>query len=454
MNPEIANYTPSICVIEDDPIMGEALRQRLGLEGFEVDLYDRAHTAYDKLRHDCYDIILCDILLPDMNGADLYHKLFDDKGKVPPTIFMTAHGTVENAVTLLKLGATDYITKPFNPETLISKLKSISLTIGKPTHDKHNTNKLGISPPMSAIEQHLNKLAQYYETPLLVTGETGVGKEVVARYLHHLRPDRGPFVAINCSAIPESLIESELFGHERGAFTGASRKHKGVFEQAKGGTLLLDEIADLPLFLQAKLLRVLQEHTVKRVGGEQDVEISTRLIFATNKDLEQQVENGQFREDLFFRINVVHTLIPPLRERKQDILWLAERFINEHQQHYPGANISLHESAKRALIDYHWPGNVRELKHAIERACIMCEVNIIRAHDISTHASAPGRVFNSGNTSLREYLESLEKEKIESVLVQNSGNVSKSAAQLDICRKSLWEKMRKYNIEKKYTISH
>ena len=450
MNTEVMDYTPNICVIEDDPIMGESLRQRLCMEGFDVDLYDRAHTAYEGIRRNCCDIMLCDIRLPDMNGLDLYRKLLDDKCVVPPTVFMTAHGTVEHAVDMLKLGAADYITKPFEPEVLINKLKAITIT---PQSAENNPGEceLGISPSIMAIQKHLNKLARYLETPLLITGESGVGKEVVSRYLHQQQENDGPFIAVNCSAIPENLIESELFGHEKGAFTGATRTHKGVFEQALGGTLLLDEIGEMPLFMQSKLLRVLQDRAIKRVGGEKEINISVRLIFATNKDLEQQVMKGQFREDLFFRINVIHTTIPALRKRKEDILWLSERFIKEHQENYPDVEITLHESAKLALLNHTWPGNIRELKHAIERACILSNNSIIREQDILTNPKEPERSFGTSSTSLKSYLESLEKEKIETVLIQHSGSINQSAGQLNISRKSLWEKMKKYGIEKQQT---
>ncbi|MEJ2179162.1 MAG: sigma-54 dependent transcriptional regulator, partial [Gammaproteobacteria bacterium] len=365
----------------------------------------------------------------------------------PPTVFITAHGTVEHAVDVLKLGAADYVTKPFEPESLINILKAITI-IPKSAQNDPNKCELGISSSMMAIQKHLNKLARYHTTPLLITGESGVGKEVVSRYLHQQQENDGPFIAVNCSAIPESLIESELFGHEKGAFTGATRIHRGVFEQAHGGTLLLDEIGEMPLFMQSKLLRVLQDRAIKRVGGEEEIDISVRLIFATNKDLEQQVIKGQFREDLFFRINVIHTTIPALRKRKEDILWLSERFIKEHQENYPGVEITLHESAKLALLNHTWPGNIRELKHAIERACILSNNSILREQDILTNPNEPERTFGTSSTSLKGYLESLEKEKIESVLLQHNGCINQSADHLNISRKSLWEKMKKYDIEK------
>ena len=444
---EAMDFRPNICVINDDPVMSESLRQRLSTEGFDVDLYDRAHIAFEGLQRKYCDIMLCDMQLPDMNGIDLYHKILNEKCNVPPFIFMAAHDNHETEISLLGNGETDYVTKPFDPEMLIGKLRAITV-IPNDTSTDINEYVLGVSPTLLAIQKHLKKLAHYHDTPLLITGESGTGKEVVARYLHKQQKNSGPFVAVNCSAIPEGLIESELFGHEKGAFTGATKTHYGVFEQANKGTLLLDEIGEMPLFIQVKLLRVLQEKTIKRVGGEKDIEISLRLVFATNKDLEQQVRKGLFREDLYFRINVIHTYVPELRKRKEDILWLADRFIKEHQQNYPDTRIALHDSAKNALMNHKWPGNVRELKHTIERACIMSNNSIIRDHDILTNPNKPERSFGTSSTSLKEYLESREKDKISSVLLQHNGCISQSAEHLNISRKSLWEKMKKYSIEK------
>lgn len=437
----------NICVIADDPVMGESLRNRLIMEGFDVDIYDRIYTAHERLQQNYCDIMLCDIRKPYMNGVDLYHKLLNEKCNIPPTVFITSDDTIEQTTDLLKHESTDFVTNPFDQEDLVKKLKAITITPHDPDTDIDEC-EIGISPTMLAIQKHLKKLSHYHETPLLITGKSGVGKEVVARYLHKQQKNKGPFVAINCSAIPENLIESELFGHEKGAFTGATRTHKGVFEQAHGGTLLLDEIAEMPVFMQAKLLRVMQERTIRRVGGEKDINIMLRLIFSTNKDLEQQVREGMFREDLFFRINVIHTRVPDLQKRKEDILWLAHRFIKEHQDNYPGATITLHDSAKQALLNHTWPGNIRELKHSIERACIMSSDSTIRDQDVLSNPNKPDRSFGSSSTSLKEYIESLEKEKIESILLQYNGCINQSAEHLNISRKSLWEKMKKYCIEK------
>lgn len=441
----MATQTAKVCVVEDDAVMGAALRDRLTMEGFMVDWCQEAHQAYDIVLNNCCDILLCDILLPDMNGADLYHKLLKETLHVPPTVFITAHGSITNAVDLLKLGATDYITKPFDPKVLVDKLKSISSCLSHHARDRCSP-QLGISSTMQMIEANLSKLAHYKETPLLITGESGVGKEVVAQFLHKLQSKHAPFVAINCSAVPESLIESELFGHEKGSFSGAIKIHKGVFEQANGGILFLDEIGDMPLFMQAKLLRVMQERSFKRIGGERDISVSLRVIFATNKDLEQMTQEGNFREDLYYRINVIHIHIPPLRERKQDIMWLSKLFLREHQNKYPDNNLSLDQSAKEALLSHNWPGNVRELKHSIERACILSSASTIRAQDLIP--TSPERTFSTNNISLKEYLESLEKEKIHSVLLEYNWCMHQTADQLNISRKSLWEKIKKYGIKK------
>jgi len=436
------NQLPNVCVVEDDEVMGESLRARLSMEGFNVDLCRRAQEAYEKISRQYCDILLCDIRLPDMSGGDLFLKILKNVSHVPPTVFMTAHGTVEHAVDLLKMGAQDYITKPFDPQSLIQKLKSINnVYFDNPAHPQ-----LGVSPEMKSVEKQLNKIARYTATPVLITGESGVGKEVIARRLHNLQADSAAFVATNCTAIPENLIESELFGHEKGAFTGAVKTHKGVFEQAHGGTLFLDEIGDMPFFLQSKLLRVLQQKSFKRVGGEKDIQVSVQLIFATNKNLQKLTDEGNFREDLFYRINVMHIHVPPLRDRKEDILWLCDLFINEHGKNYPGKQLSLDDSAKDVLLNHHWPGNVRELEHTIERACILCNGPVIKARDVLPNT--PERSFGTSSIPLKEYLESLEKEKIHSSLLKHDWCINLTAGTLNISRKSLWEKMKKYNLEK------
>jgi two-component system response regulator AtoC len=296
------------------------------------------------------------------------------------------------------------------------------------------------------LEEKIQILAPFNQTPVLIIGESGVGKEVVARRLHAMQLSPGPFVAINCSAIPHSLIESELFGHEKGAFTGSANTHKGVFEQANSGALLLDEIGDMPLAAQAKLLRVIQEKIVVRLGGEKDIPVNLRIICATNCDLQSKVECGEFREDLYYRINVIELNIPSLRMRQEDIIWLANQFLNLHSEQYSGNIKKLDALANQALLEYDWPGNVRELKNVIERACIMSTAPTIFAQDVFPQKTA--FTCEDKNKTLETFLKSRERTYIDSKLRENNWNIMSTATRLGISRKSLWEKMKKYDLHK------
>ncbi|MCA1803904.1 MAG: sigma-54 dependent transcriptional regulator [Xanthomonadaceae bacterium] len=434
---------PEICLIEDDPILGESLQDHLRLEGFRCTWCQDAKSALQQLHSHDFDIMVSDIRLPDMNGIELFQHLVQTQPRTPPAVFITAHGSIEDAVSLLKLGATDYITKPLDPDELVSKLHRIC-------HAQSGGNAgvqapaLGISALMRALEARLPALARHRHTPVLITGESGSGKEILARRLHALQESTGRFVALNCAAVPESLIESELFGHEKGAFTGADRCHKGVFEQAEGGTLFLDEIGDMPLQMQAKLLRVAQEHSLARVGGEKTIQIDTRLVFATHRDLRAEVEAGRFREDLYYRINVITLRVPPLRERHEDILWLAEHFLEEHARRYPEERKTLSEAARKALVAHEWPGNVRELKHALERSCILTSGPAIGPEDVCPESVAQA----NGGENLAATVHMAERERILAGLTANDWRMTDTAQDLGISRKSLWQKIKRYHIEK------
>ncbi|HET6720909.1 MAG TPA: sigma-54 dependent transcriptional regulator [Rhodocyclaceae bacterium] len=366
----------------------------------------------------------------------------------PPFVFITGYGTVDQAVGLIKLGARDYVTKPFDLDALIQKIRQwVPEAAGvDPEHCQ-----LGVSAAMQRIAASLPRIAQAASSVLII-GESGVGKEWVAKAIHAARPKArsGPFIAINCGAIPENLIEAELFGFEKGAFTGAARTKPGVFEQAHGGTLFLDEIGEMPLSMQVKLLRVLQERKVVRVGGESAIPVDLLLVCATHRDLKKLAGEGHFREDLYYRINVLQIKVPPLRERPEDIPWFAEQFLAEISAR-SGEARRLHPAAEAALLAYPWPGNVRELQHAIERAAILVSGALIPASALFSESSdlqefdpAAG---DDGAASLNEHLRHCERRYIVAALADQHWQIAQTAERLGISRKNLWEKMRKLNIE-------
>lgn len=294
---------PHVCLIEDDGILGESLLQRFSLEGFAVDLWRTAGEAEAALCSRRYHVVVSDIRLPDRSGADLFIDLSHRLHGLPPFLFLTGHGSIDRAVELLKAGAADYLTKPFDADLLVQKVRGLAEEYGMLGGGKDT--QLGISPSMRRIAESLPRLARH-ASALLITGESGVGKEHVARQFHQLAfNDKAPFIAVNCAAIPESLLESELFGFDKGAFTGAGKTKRGYFEQSDGGTLFLDEIGEMPLSMQAKLLRVLQDRAIVRIGGEETIAVDFKLVCATHRDLKEMVERGHFREDLYYRIHVI-----------------------------------------------------------------------------------------------------------------------------------------------------
>jgi DNA-binding NtrC family response regulator len=432
-----------VCLIEDDQIIGEALVDRFDIEGFACDWFQTGQAAIAPVSSKPYNVVISDIRLPDVNGEQLFTQLKESGLQLPPFIFITGHGAIDSAVRLLKLGAEDYLTKPFDVEVLLDKMRLICV---RTQHGSEPSPVLGISAVMRRIAEKLPRLAIRAGTVLL-TGESGSGKEVVARMLHQLRDPKQtrPFIAVNCGALTESLLESELFGHEMGAFTGAVKTRKGVFELADGGMLFLDEIGDMPMSMQVRLLRVLQERKIVRVGGETEIAVDINLVCATNRDLRQLVVAGRFREDLFFRIHVIHIHVPPLRERKEDILWLAQLFLDEQTD--PGApRRSLHPLSEQVLLDYPWPGNVRELKNCIERASIISDKPVLSAESLFESAVEFEDKPDQQGESLYAYVQSCERRYIERALMANQGRIVDTAASLGISRKNLWEKMRKFGL--------
>ena len=441
------NQRLRVCLVEDDPIMGESLCDRFELEGIRFDWCKSASSALESLAANSYGAVVSDIRLPDASGEELFRKVIERERFVPPWIFITAYGSIDRAVALLKLGAADYITKPFDLDQLIAKLVAAGRLPWRQEPAPKAQCALGVSSQMKDIEAMLPRLAAQAST-ILLTGESGAGKEVVARALHS-RDERTrgrPFVAVNCGGLPESLLEAELFGHERGAFTGAVRTRRGVFEQASGGTLLLDEIGDMPGAMQVKLLRALQERSIVRVGGETSIPVELRLICATHRDLGQMVEQGAFRKDLYYRINVINVRVPPLRERTDDIMWLAQRFLAEQAARAPTERKTLSRAAERVLMTYPWPGNVRELRHCIERAWILTQGSTLEPEALFEEASLRQVASYQAGDSLGEYLQACERGYLLRALERNKRQIGASAADLGISRKNLWEKMRKHGI--------
>ena len=435
-----------ICLIEDDEILGDALVERFEEEGLGCDWFKDGASALRALKRPIYSVAVSDIHLPDITGEALYCKLLDGGSTPPPFLFITGYGAVDQAVRLLKLGAQDYLTKPFEvPELLKKVLGLCERLVPGDTH----VLPLGGSPSMTALEATLPRLAAS-TTTVLVTGESGVGKEYVARALHKASDPTGekPFVAVNCGAIPEPLMEAELFGYMKGAFTGAIRGKRGFFEQADGGTLFMDEIGDMPLSMQVKLLRAIQDHQITRIGAERPTRIEIRLICATHRNLAAMVEEGTFREDFYYRINVVNIKVPPLRERREDILWHARHFLDEIATREGRRPFALQPRAEQALLAYPWPGNIRELRNCLERACVFSQSQVLSTADLGSEGwrGMIGGVSGQCEESLAEYIQECERDYICRVLIENGGRIADSAGALGISRKTLWDKMRKLGL--------
>lgn len=429
---------PHIGLIEDDPVLGESLADRLELEGYRVSLMTTAEQALERLQSTEHHLIISDIRLPDMDGEALFRRLRNLHPALPPVIFITGYGSIDQAVRLLKEGAADFLTKPLDLPRLLDTISRLASRPAAPPE----TGDADISPGMRTFEPLLQRLLSRRETPVLVLGESGVGKEVLAHRLHELANPEAPFVAINCAALPRDLAASELFGHEQGAFTGARNRHPGAFERAGDGTLFLDEIGDMPLDLQTQLLRVVQEREFVRVGGTRAHPVAARLVCATHQDLEKAVVDGTFREDLYYRLNVMQINIPPLNARPADIVWLAERFRAE----FTGASAPhtpLSEATRQALLAHDWPGNVRELKNTIERACILHGA----ANPTPDQLDLP-QMAASAKSSLRSAREDAEHERIRAALAANNGQMTATAAVLGISRKGLWQKMKRLGIQR------
>ncbi|GAB4392135.1 MAG: sigma-54 dependent transcriptional regulator [Kiloniellaceae bacterium] len=432
-----------IGVVEDDPVMGESLQQRLVLEGCAVDWWTTGREAIAGLRRQDHDLVICDIRLPDMDGGALFRETVREEN-APPFFFITAHGEIDQAVALMRAGAGDYLTKPFAMDDFLARVRTL---LGRKERLDDAEATLGVSDAMRGVERLLRRVADL-DSALLITGETGSGKEVCARFVHQASPAaQQPFMAVNCAAIPDDLLESELFGHEKGAFTGAQGRHLGYAERAKQGVLFLDEVGEMPLPLQTKLLRLLEERSFHRVGGERPLPFQARLVCATNQDLEAAVRRGSFREDLFFRINVIPVAVPPLRERQADIPVLLHRFVAEFSGLMNREVEGVSALAEEACMAHDWPGNVRELRNRVERAVALARGTWIMPGDLFPEVGRWQEDAGGEVASLAEVRDAAERRQIQRALKATGGQVMRAAELLSVSRTTLWEKMRRLGIE-------
>jgi DNA-binding NtrC family response regulator len=430
----------SFALIEDDPIMGESLAQRLQLEGAKVHWWRTGADALIGLSGAAPDAVICDIRLPDRSGEEVFRSVARDR-RIPPFLFITGYGEIAQAVKLMREGARDYLTKPFIMSEFLTRLEQMLAPIGA-----EGESTLGVSAAMRECELFLRSAARV-SSNLLLTGETGAGKEVCARFLHTLREKpAGPFMAVNCAAIPADLLESELFGHERGAFTGAQSRHLGYAERAGHGVLFLDEVSELAPKLQAKLLRLIEDRTFHRVGGEQALPFKARLICATNTDIAGSARDVTFREDLYYRINVLSLRIPPLRERLEDVEWLIDKFFTEFAERMEGNAVGVSALAYEAAQQHDWPGNVRELRNRIERAVALAAGRWIMPGDLFPERTNHGVAHANPIAPLGTARGDAEKRHIQRALAMTGGAIIPAAKALGISRTTLWEKMKRYGL--------
>lgn len=446
-----------LLIIDDEPLIRMSLQEGLKSETLEVKTAKTGKEGIEFLNTESFDFVITDIKLPDINGMGILKYI---KENLPETtvIIITAYGTAETAVEAMKMGAFDYITKPFSIDEIkiiltraekISKLEQENRLLREQITRPQQVEIIGTTREIVNIKNSILTVAQS-DSPVLITGETGTGKELVADAIHYSsRRKDFPYIKINCAAIPETLLESELFGYERGAFTGAYQQKKGKIELANHGTLFLDEIGDMPISIQAKLLRVLQTKEIDRLGGTQPHKVDIRIIVATKKNLKEEIQKGNFREDLFYRINVFNFHLPPLRERKDDIPLLSYYFLQQHSKNTNKKIVKISEETLDILTNYDFPGNVRELNNIIERAVMLCPDGVINPsllpHEIRVKSSDQ-KSCNNGST-LKDALEACERQTILKALAEANWKKSEAAERLGISRKALWEKIKKYNID-------
>jgi len=451
-----------VLVIDDDEAVRGVLEAYLREEGHEVDICSDGEAGLQAYSPGFYDIVLLDLVMPGMGGIEVLSKI-RERDPNACVIIITAHGTIQSAVEAIKLGAYDYITKPFRIEDVgaslqraaeFRRLRLENFELKQQLRKKFSFDKLiGDSPAMYRVFELVEKVAQS-ETTVLITGESGTGKEVVAKTIHYAS-DRAqkPFVPVNCGAIPHELLESELFGHEKGAFTGAVSTRVGRFELAAGGTLFLDEIAEMPPQLQVKILRVLQEREFERVGGIRTIKADVRIIAATNRSLESALKEKSFREDLFYRLNVINVKVPPLRERVEDIPLLINHFIPIMCRKKDRPNLIFSKEVMNILMAYAWPGNVRELENLVERLAVLKEDELVTPEDLPQRFFSgeppvtPPVVETENGIYLNELIEDFERNLILKALRKTNGVKSKAAEYLNINRTTLIEKLKRLKVD-------
>jgi two-component system, NtrC family, response regulator AtoC len=452
-----------ILVVDDEHLIRWSLEQNLKKQGYEVLTAGSGEDALRIVREEQPDLVLLDIQLPGISGIEVLEKLkeFDEDIIV---IMVTAHGGLETAVTAMRMGAYDYLNKPFNLDEMaivirkaletsdlrreVASLRSEHKKIGVP-------NIIGSSMTMQNILAMMEKVARSEAATVLIQGESGTGKELVAKWIHYKssRAEK-PFMAINCAAVPATLLESELFGHEKGAFTDAKATKKGLFELADGGTVFLDEIGDMEMGMQAKLLRFLEDRTFRRIGGAKVNSVDVRIISATNKDLLKAIETKDFRNDLYYRLQVIPIFLPPLRERREDILSLAKHFMDTYKREFAKQVSGISPQAERLIVDYHWPGNIRELKNVIERAIILGNEETLAVDHLPPEITS--RIATAATTALVTFklppegidIEEVEKELIRQALENNDWNQSKAAKKLNLGVDAFRYRMKKFGFLK------
>lgn len=440
---------PNVMIVDDDAAIRDVLRDLLEDENFTVTEGETGSSVIEALSSDngTPDLIMMDVRMPDKSGIDVLQEVRSSNDGPLPVIVMTAFGTSSIAIQAMQHGAYDYLTKPFDLDDVMLKIRrffdrkqlSDQLAELSARLDKPDPNDLliGNSAAMQDVYKTVGKVARSDAT-VLITGETGTGKELIASILHETSAySRGPFIKVNCAALPETLLESELFGHEKGSFTGALNQRKGRFEMSNKGSIFLDEIGEMTLATQKKLLRVLQEREFERVGGSVSVKIDTRVIAATNKVLAQEIEANRFREDLYYRLNVISIILPPLRDRKDDLPLLVEHFLNKHRFNARSAPARMSQPAMEALMDYDWPGNVRELENIIARAVVEAQGSVITLDHINFVGTDSRRLFDLGEqirrgTSLDELLGTLERSALEEAISISNGDRAEAAALLGL----------------------